>query len=88
MRIREGFVLRQIGDSYVALATGSELVDFDAMISINETGAFLWNNLLEDTTFDELIQKLCGEYDVDKQTASRDVKEFIQSLESAGLLIK
>ena len=45
MKIREGFILKEIAGSYVVVPVGDDLVDFSLMITINETGAFLWNCL-------------------------------------------
>lgn len=44
MKINDGFSLRKVADSYVIIPVGDNLVDFSAMITINETGAFLWKN--------------------------------------------
>ena len=42
MRIKDGFVLRNVAGSFIAVATGEEAINFNAMITTNETGAFLW----------------------------------------------
>ena len=45
MKIKDGFILRKVADSYIAVATGEESVNFNAMVTTNETGAFLWEKL-------------------------------------------
>ena len=80
MKIQPGFALKEVADSFVIVPTGANIVDFSAMITINETGAFLWECLKEDVTEEELCQKLCAEYEIDAQTALEDIREFIKVL--------
>ena len=80
MKIQPGFTLKEVADSFVIVPTGSNIVDFSAMITINETGAFLWECLKEDVTEEELCAKLCSEYDIDAETALNDIKDFTEVL--------
>lgn len=87
MRIKDGFILRKVADSFIAVAVGEESVNFNAMVTTNETGAFLWEKLKEDTTEEELLQALLGEYDVDEETAKKDIAEFLEKLRDGKLLV-
>ena len=80
MKIKEGFILKNVADSFVVVPTGANIVDFSAMITLNETGAFLWEILKEDVTEENLIAALMSEYDVDEKTAGEDVAEFVAVL--------
>ena len=80
MKINPGFVLKDIAGSYVVVPVGDNLVDFSAMITLNETGAFLWNLLQEDITLEELADEMCKEYDVSREDALLDVKSFVETL--------
>ena len=80
MKIKEGFLLKNVADSFVIVPTGANIVDFSAMITLNETGAFLWENLKNDVTEEELVRALMAEYEVDEKTASEDVAEFVAAL--------
>ena len=86
MKIGEKFILKKIFDDYIVVPVGSELVDFNSLITLNETGAFLWESLKTDLTEEELCSKLCSEYDVDLDTAKTDVSEFVSKLIEAGVL--
>ena len=86
MKITEGFVLKNIADTNVVVPLGSKTVDFQAVITLNETGAFLWSKLESDCTEDGLVDALLKEYAVDRETAAADVKEFILKLSEANLL--
>lgn len=86
MKIQPGFVLKEVADSFVIVPTGARIVDFSAMITINETGAFLWSKLAEDITEEELVEAVLGEYDIDRETATRDVADFVEVLKSKKVL--
>ena len=86
MKIQPGFVLKEVADSFVIVPTGAKIVDFSAMITINETGAFLWEKLKEDITEEELVKAVLDEYDTDRETAAEDVKEFVEVLKSKKVL--
>lgn len=86
MKIKEGFLLRNVADSFVIVPTGGNIVDFSAMITINETGAFLWEKLKNDVTEDELVASLTSEYDVDEETAREDVTGFVAVLKEKKVI--
>ncbi|MEE1042925.1 MAG: PqqD family protein [Clostridia bacterium] len=86
MKIKEGFELKEIADDYVVIPTLSNVVDFNSMIMLNEVSAFLWIQLTEDKTEQDLVKALLNEYDVDKDTASRDVNVFVNELVAAGVI--
>ena len=86
MKIKDGFLLRKVADRYIAVAVGEESVSFNAMITTNETGAFLWEKLKNDISEEELLKALLEEYDVDEETAKADIAEFLEKLRSGKLL--
>lgn len=88
MKIANGFVLKKIADSFVVVPTGDNVVDFTAMITINETGAFIWDLLKDDVDIDYVVSKMCEAYDIDSQTALDDANEFLQILENNKVLEK
>ena len=84
MKIKNGFVLKEIADNFVVVPVGEDLVDFSLMITINETGAFLWNCLAEDRSEAELVELLKNEYEGASDTA--DVSEFVSLLKENNVL--
>ncbi len=86
MKIKPGFALKEVANSFVIVPTGSNIVDFSAMITINETGAFLWNSIGDGATEEELVEKLLNEYDVDRDTAVSDVHEFSEVLRNKKVI--
>ena len=79
MKIKDGFLLRQVAGQNVVLPVGGDL-DLNMIITLNESGAFLWERLQNETTQESLVQALLAEYDVDPQTAADCVAAFIQKL--------
>lgn len=86
MKIKDGFELREIADNYVVIPVESRVVDFSSIIMLNEVSAFLWLQLLEDKSENDLLKAVLSEYDVDKETAAGDIKVFVRELSAAGVL--
>ena len=78
MKIKEGFVLRQVAGETVVLPTGD--MDINAMITLNETGAFLWKKLEQETTIEELTAEVLKVYETDETTARTAVEGFVEKL--------
>lgn len=87
MKIKDGFVLRNICGEYVVVAIGKQTLDFKGLIKLNETGAFLWEQLQNECTAEDLKAAMLAEYDVDAATAQADIEAFIASLTKADLLV-
>ena len=85
MKIKEGFLLRQVAGQTVVLPTGADL-DLNMMITMNDTGAFLWEQLQAETDEAALVDALLAEYDVDRETARKSVAAFVEKLKGHGFL--
>ena len=87
MKIKDGFVLKEIAGSYVVVPVGQNLVDFSSMITTNETGAFLWQELQNGADKEELLKKIMAEYEgVSEEEVIADIDEFISSLKENNIL--
>ena len=86
MKIKEGFLLRNVAGNNVVVPIGKATLDFNGMMSLNETGAFLFEKLIEGTSKEQLIEDLINEYDINKELAEKDVENFIAKVESEDLL--
>ena len=86
MRVKENFMLRKVADSYVVVPVGRQTLDFNGIINLNETGAFLFELLQKGASRDELVEKLLAEYEVERDRAQADVDKFIQSVKDADVL--
>ena len=87
MKIKKGFVLREICGENVVSAEGLDHVNFNRLISLNSTATYLWKNVY-DKDFDEnlLAILLTDKYDVDYQAALIDAKELVKVWKENGLV--
>lgn len=84
MKIKTGFILRKLGKEYMAVAVGEAGKEFNGMIRMNEAGSWLWNQLKEGVSEEELIEKMCEYYDdLEPETAKADLEEFLTSIAPA-----
>ena len=86
MKIKDGFILREVAGSYLVVAVGSAVKDFNGMINLNESGAFLWKMLEKGSTEEEMVDALVKEYNIDKSIAETDVKAFVTKCVEAKLV--
>lgn len=80
MKIKEGFVLGDVAESYVVIPVGDEAADFRGIITLNDTGAFLWERMQKECTKEELVKELLLEYEVSEEGALRGVEKFLDYL--------
>lgn len=83
MKAKSGYIVKKVMNSYMLVSPEGESTTMQTM---NETGAFLWSLLEEDTTIEEMTQKMVAEYDVDRDRAKGDVEAFVKKLQASGLL--
>ena len=86
MKTKKGFMLRSVAGKDIVIAVGAASVDFNGLISLNETGAFLWKILENGAEYDELLEKLLAEYDTDEATAKEGIDSFLKTAREAGLI--
>lgn len=86
MKIKEGFVLRQVADTWCVMPLGQMSLDFNGMLTLNETGALLWQKLEQGCDKDALVAAMTAEYDVTAEEAAKDVDTFVEKLQQAGCM--
>ena len=84
MKIKDCFILRNIAGINTIISTDSTS-SFDGMITLNETGVFMWNILKNGATKNDLVNAVISEYDIDKETASADIDAFLAKLASVDV---
>lgn len=85
MKIKDGFILRNVAGNNVVVPIGDATIDFNGMISLNDTGAFIFEQMLNEITRDELVQAVVNEYDIDEKLAQKDVDAFIEKIKGEDL---
>lgn len=76
---KSGFVKREVAGETLLIPVGATTRDFNGMIMLNETGAFLWDALQAPKTVDELLRLVLDEFETDASTASSDIEAFINN---------
>lgn len=86
MKLNDKLVLRQVAGEYMIVNPFSDTVDMTQVYSLNETAAWLWQQLEgKEFTVADMVQTLCLEYEVDEATATADLTELSQQWLQAGL---
>lgn len=81
MKIKDGFILRKIAGEDIVVPIGNNIADFNGVIRLNESAAFLWKVLQEEISKVDLVNSLIEEYGIDKSLATNDVEGFLNILE-------
>ena len=86
MKTKKGFLLRSVGGRNVVVAVGQASEEFNGLITLNESGAFLWKLLQNGTTYQAMLDEMLIEYDVDEATAREGIDAFLKIAGDAGLI--
>jgi hypothetical protein len=86
MKIKDGFIIREVAGEWMAVAVGTRSAEFPGLIALSETAAFIWKLLDNGATLEQLANALTEEFDVDKNTAETDLNKFIAEITEKGLL--
>ncbi|QNU66616.1 PqqD family protein [Ruminiclostridium herbifermentans] len=86
MQIKSGFMLREIAGQSVVVPLGARVVEFNGIMTLSESGALLWRELEKNSSVDEMVEVLISEYDIDRETARRDVEKFIKSMVETSII--
>ena len=86
MKIKDGFVVRDLAGQSIVVALGEASKTFNGMIKLNDTGRLIWDMLADGKTKDEIVDRFVAEYDVERSVADKDVTVFIETLQGADIL--
>lgn len=87
MKIKDGYILREVAGNSVVVAVGKAALDFNGLITLNSSGVFIWRLLEKETGQDELLTAMLDKYEIDEATAENDITEFIDKLKGADLIV-
>ena len=86
MKLKYDFAVREIAEDFVLVPLGAAALKLSGMITTNAVGAFLWEQLVSETTEEAMVKRLIEELQVDAVTATNDVKEFVSQLQELDLV--
>lgn len=85
-KVKNGFIIREIGNQVMAVPVGKQTSEIHGMIALSESAKLLWEALAEGTTVERLVEILSENYDVEQSVAVDDVNKFLNSLKDQGAL--
>lgn len=86
MKIRKGFVVREVAGEIIAVPTGELVKDFQEIITLTKSAKFVWDLLQEDRTIEDIKSKLVEKYKIDEERAQKDIEQFIENLREANVI--
>ncbi len=85
-KIKQEFVLRRIAGENVLIPVGNQGDKFQGIITLNETGRFIWEKLEEGKNLEEIAETITEEYEVSREKAERDVNRICEQLRKLEIL--
>lgn len=86
MKIKKGFILRNVANTHIVVPVSQNTLNYRGMLSLNESGAFLWEVLEKGVDKEGLLTALLDEYDVPEEIAAADIDEFLDHMRQIGAL--
>lgn len=86
MKIKDGFELRKFGGKWLAVTVDEAADEKNVLITLNETGAFVWEILQSESEYSHIITAIVENYEVDESVAKRDLDNFLQVCREHGVL--
>lgn len=86
MRIKDGFILREVAGKVIVVSVGEMAMKFKGMITLNSTAAFLWKKAETEFVKEDLVKALTDEYDVSDEDAKKAVDDFVEILSKQDLI--
>ena len=86
MKIKEGFLIREVSGQTVIIPNGECNQEFKGMIKLNETGKAIWKAVSEGESEEVIAEQLTSEYGITKEKALLDVQTFLEKIKSEGFL--
>lgn len=86
LKVREGFIVREILDEHMLIGVGSDAYTPNCLMSLSETAAFMWDLMTDGIEKEELIRRVLQEYDAPESLVRRDLDVFLNELHAQNLL--
>lgn len=86
MKIKEGFVLREVAGQTMVIPTGKASESFTGMVRLNETGKYIWESVEKGISKEEIISQIAEMYGIANEKAKNDVNKFVEQMKTEGFL--
>ena len=89
MKIKKGFVLREVCGEHIVVASGIENIDFNKVVAMNETASCVWQAVVnkESFTIDDMVKAVISEYEIDEETARKDCEALAEQWIEAEIAV-
>ena len=85
MKLKTGYLVREIADCHIVVPIGERVIEFKGIMTLNDTGNFIWKCLSDDISDSELLHSVLEEYEIDEATAKVDLDEFLKLARDSGV---
>ena len=75
-------------DEFIVMPTGDNIAKFEGAVVLNEVSAFVFKQLENPVSRDDLLAAMLNEYDVDEATAAADLDVLLEKFADMGVLEK
>jgi len=79
-KIKSGFVTREVGNELVLVPLTGNVSQMNELFTMNETGRFIWENINENTTVEELAERMVETFEVSPEIATKDITGFLEKM--------
>jgi hypothetical protein len=86
MEIKKQVILRSVAGEHMLIPVGETVFEYNGIFMMTESGKLLWESIEKGAEEDDLKELLMQEYEIDSETASNDVKEFLEMLKAFGII--
>ena len=87
MRIKKGFVLRELVGQKIVTGEGLEQIDFNKLVLLNSSAAYLWEHLVSrEFDLETMVDLLLERYDIERSVALKDARALLDNWKSIGLI--
>lgn len=88
MKIKGEYVLREIAGDHILIPIGETAMEMNGLITVNDVGIFIWQELEKGTDEDQILQDILETYEVKEEEARKDLKSFLNKLEDSGMILR
>ena len=73
---------RKVSDEYILVPLSDDIADMDSLFTMNEVGAFIWEQIDGNRSISQIVENVTGEFDVKNETAQKDVLTFLDEIKN------
>ena len=86
MKVKDGFVLRNVVDEYILMPVDDTILQFDGAVLLNEVSAFIWNKMQTPVSKADLLKSILDEFDVEENVAAQDLDSILETFAGFGII--